>query len=1083
MRKLATLIITILIILPYTKTYAENTIHIKNDNVVCINMGVENKFPEKYDLRKQGRVTPVKEQGEIGSCWALTSIAAVESSLLTFEKTEYNLSENNLITQLSDIYEIGFDREADNGGDDALAAAYYAAWNGPVLEKYDMYPESMRSKDIQYRKGEKPIKHIQEIIFLPERKNPHDNDLIKEHIMKCGAISASMWKGTSQTFGKFYDEDTFAWYYPYKYMNKEGHGHAINIIGWDDNYPKENFKIKPKGDGAFIVRNTKGCFWGQSNRKKNMGGYFYISYYDMMLATKLDSNIGNSVITRIDDVDNYDNIYQYDILGYTKKFDKGFSRKSSWFSNVFKVNKGINEILSAVSFYTLEENLDYEIYIVQNYKDKNSFNKLTKIKSGCIKLPGYHTIDLDKKIGLNMDEKIAVAVKLTSKTTNPSIAIESPKGIMSSKANSNHGETFIKDGKWKDLYDLEKGSNACLKIFTTNNISKNDILSVQQMKNDVDFIVEWILNHQPVAMKTGYTEEQNEIINTVYEQIKTSKTKTEFYLLINRLFTMMNDGHTILHYYPENQNYLNVPFVWLEEGIVVNKCTKKYLIGDKILSIGGKTPEQLIELLKKQVSCENKYWIRAQSPDVLMQEMFLRYFNLVNDNKTVDIEIERDGQKIIFKEPLNNKQSDFMKSQSCKWFEWDIEKNNDLGYFRFDSWPTGDKLEELKKSMDEFFKEVSEKHIDNIVFDIRKNTGGCAGILNHLLTYLDTDTVYSEEYRLYINPPKVDKKLLFKGNTYVMTSNESFSCSIYATTILKDNGIVKTIGEPTGENPAFNRHGEGSDGILPETGWKFMMTSYTPQRPLDNDESEIALFPDIPVYTTREDIILGIDSQMKKMREIAGGDKNTIYQDDIILCSSKESWTIKESNNFQINNKNKTIFLDKDIDIKKIFIEDTEERNKINIPFTHNQNVISFKIPDNCIQGKCYRINIELKQGDTVAVRLSIKPKIKFRSEFFITSREPYTFNVKYNYLEIYFSKDISKRISKCNIVFTDENNEKYCIRHFNRGCTCYKCLIIEPYKNLKKNVKYKIFIPKGTIKAVHGQVYDEDISIEVIVN
>jgi lectin-like protein/papain like protease/peptidase S41-like protein len=967
MRKLATLIITILIILPYTKTYAENTIHIKNDNVVCINMGVENKFPEKYDLRKQGRVTPVKEQGEIGSCWALTSIAAVESSLLTFEKTEYNLSENNLITQLSDIYEIGFDREADNGGDDALAAAYYAAWNGPVLEKYDMYPESMRSKDIQYRKGEKPIKHIQEIIFLPERKNPHDNDLIKEHIMKCGAISASMWKGTSQTFGKFYDEDTFAWYYPYKYMNKEGHGHAINIIGWDDNYPKEN--------------------------------------------------------------------------------------------------------------------LDYEIYIVQNYKDKNSFNKSTKIKSGCIKLPGYHTIDLDKKIGLNMDEKIAVAVKLTSKTTNPSIAIESPKGIMSSKANSNHGETFIKDGKWKDLYDLEKGSNACLKIFTTNNISKNDILSVQQMKNDVDFIVEWILNHQPVAMKTGYTEEQNEIINTVYEQIKTSKTKTEFYLLINRLFTMMNDGHTILHYYPENQNYLNVPFVWLEEGIVVNKCTKKYLIGDKILSIGGKTPEQLIELLKKQVSCENKYWIRAQSPDVLMQEMFLRYFNLVNDNKTVDIEIERDGQKIIFKEPLNNKQSDFMKSQSCKWFEWDIEKNNDLGYFRFDSWPTGDKLEELKKSMDEFFKEVSEKHIDNIVFDIRKNTGGCAGILNHLLTYLDTDTVYSEEYRLYINPPKVDKKLLFKGNTYVMTSNESFSCSIYATTILKDNGIVKTIGEPTGENPAFNRHGEGSDGILPETGWKFMMTSYTPQRPLDNDESEIALFPDIPVYTTREDIILGIDSQMKKMREIAGGDKNTIYQDDIILCSSKESWTIKESNNFQINNKNKTIFLDKDIDIKKIFIEDTEERNKINIPFTHNQNVISFKIPDNCIQGKCYRINIELKQGDTVAVRLSIKPKIKFRSEFFITSREPYTFNVKYNYLEIYFSKDISKRISKCNIVFTDENNEKYCIRHFNRGCTCYKCLIIEPYKNLKKNVKYKIFIPKGTIKAVHGQVYDEDISIEVIVN
>lgn len=77
--------------------------------------------------------------------------------------------------------------------------------------------------------------------------------------------------------------------------------HIVTIVGWDDNYSKDNFLSKSKvtADGAMDRQNSWGSDWGDE-------GYFYLSYQD--------PNISNLVAAEASAVEDqqYKNNYFYD---------------------------------------------------------------------------------------------------------------------------------------------------------------------------------------------------------------------------------------------------------------------------------------------------------------------------------------------------------------------------------------------------------------------------------------------------------------------------------------------------------------------------------------------------------------------------------------------------------------------------------------------------------------------------------------------------------------------------------------------------------------------------------------------------
>ncbi len=382
-------------------------------------------FPSSYDLRTLGKVTPVKDQGPCGSCWAFATYGSLESYLLPGEPWDF--SENNLKNTH------GFDLGHCDGGNEFMSTAYLARWSGPVNESDDPYnPLSNYSPSNLSEQ-----KHIQQVLFLPDRAGPLDNNNIKQAVMSYGAVYTSIYWDDP-----YWNEANDAYYY----SGTEPSNHAVAIVGWDDNFPRTKFNSPyPSANGAFIIKNSWGTGFGE-------GGYFYISYYDSKVGKS------NAVFNNAEATTNYSTLYQYDPLGWVVSL--GYGSNTAWFANIF--NASSDDALAAVSFYAASPNSTYEVYIY-----KNITTPPAGIKTGTIPSPGYNTIALDSHIPLTLGDKFYVVVKLTTPGYNYPIPLEYPYTGYSSGARANAGESYVSSNgsSWTDITVSYPNTNVCLKAF------------------------------------------------------------------------------------------------------------------------------------------------------------------------------------------------------------------------------------------------------------------------------------------------------------------------------------------------------------------------------------------------------------------------------------------------------------------------------------------------------------------------------------------------------------------------------------------------------------------------------------------
>ncbi|WP_409199671.1 C1 family peptidase [Methanobrevibacter sp. DSM 116169] len=437
--------------------FNNDTVSTNNTYYVCIIMDegakielinnsivVEN-LPIRFDLRDFGWVSPVKNQGDMGACWAFGTVAALESALLKSTGLLYDFSENNMQDSML-RYSIYGDLFSTEGGlPSIIGIGYLLNWFGPLIAEHDSYDELGKISPLIVSNI-----HIQDVILVPGRENSSDNDLIKDAIVKYGALAV----GISMHHDSIYSNSNGAYYY----NGTDPCNHAVTVVGWDDNYSKDNFAITPPGDGAFIIKNSYGTDMGDK-------GYYYVSYYDTQFCTSESVGfIFNNTIA-------YNKNYQYDWTGKTYVLDE---EDVYYYYNQF-VSEG-NDLIAAVGTYFEDYDNDYELFVYVN--DELKYSQIGKTY-----YPGFNTIQLDQYIPIKEEDIFKVVIK---SNTVP---------VMTNRSRIHFIENvsfYSEDGEdWNDLYNY--GAVACLKVYTVAYDAKEVFLNADNFtmyyKDGSQFIV------------------------------------------------------------------------------------------------------------------------------------------------------------------------------------------------------------------------------------------------------------------------------------------------------------------------------------------------------------------------------------------------------------------------------------------------------------------------------------------------------------------------------------------------------------------------------------------------------------------
>ena len=367
--------------------------------------GDYDSIPSQFNLRDD-YATTLYNQGNEGLCWAYTTATMLESNLKVTKGLDKQFSVHafDYLTSKSEYFvndynPYSFNREMGTG----LAYLYSHGFHSSILssgvapvlnEKFDVEYDGVNKLNISDVANSNNVDYtVKRTVYFPAYQNTDEyKNMLKSFIMNYGAVhvvtvSPNLYEGNVIDFQ----------YEQYGFENLSYSGHAMAIIGWDDNagIDKDN---DGNLDGAWILQNS----WNEVEYD-----YYYISY-----TSEITELFG---VIEIDDKD-WDTSYdmgdlpniEYSGISIFQENEKlkMIASESAIFSKNMLLNANAisgtlfvtynkpsfkEESLNSINFTSASQNSTYKIYVSTD-GSKDNFQYIKDVNTD---MPGLYTVDFN----------------------------------------------------------------------------------------------------------------------------------------------------------------------------------------------------------------------------------------------------------------------------------------------------------------------------------------------------------------------------------------------------------------------------------------------------------------------------------------------------------------------------------------------------------------------------------------------------------------------------------------------------------------------------------------------------------------
>ncbi|MFC2084277.1 S41 family peptidase [Bacteroidota bacterium] len=411
----------------------------------------------------------------------------------------------------------------------------------------------------------------------------------------------------------------------------------------------------------------------------------------------------------------------------------------------------------------------------------------------------------------------------------------------------------------------------CVEEYNERDFEK--LYNFNELKEDytelVDVLKEWHPNLKHPLNRRLF----NNYTDSVFYSINSKMNLTDFYIILSEVISKINCGHSFLEipgeYWRvgnEKLKYLPFKLCFIKEKAFIQKNFSgiDYLKpGMEILSINSIPIKQIIKSFLRIYSSDgNNITYKYHKMNALAFGLFPGYAEFPDfyeidylSKENNEIESTRVGAKSL-RDIRKFAESSYSKFESFPAYDFRIIDSINTGLLNIYTFSI-DRESEYNEFLENIFKSIKLKKLDNLILDVRNNDGGTPYPAAELLSYLtDKEFIYFRQNVIGYSDLKISKypkQNNFTGKLYILINGGCFSTTCHLISLIKHLNVGLLIGEETGGT--YKCNGCDYNDKLPNTKIEYHCARCVYRTNVFGFNSNRGILPDFEVNPSIEDLI------------------------------------------------------------------------------------------------------------------------------------------------------------------------------------------------------------------------------------